>query len=168
MKAYSFVSDVFLTNQAASGAAGTGEIVEFQSTRRATINLIQSRWQKNIVSRLTELCALPEGWDGYSGKPVTYEIACYAQAILSAMGEHFCREVSITPCSNGELFLEWHLHNGDIELHLQNSISVDGYFRNILTGEEKDEEFIDNFAEVYKWLEVMYGGNGEKLRSTVH
>jgi hypothetical protein len=75
-------------------------------------------WRDEAIARLTKLTQLEEGWDGYGGLPVSFENACFALRVLDAICPVDAPTPQMVPGVNGDLQIEWHEKNTDIELHV--------------------------------------------------
>ena len=73
---------------------------------------------QDIAKRLDELINLKEGWDGYNGKPVSPDTAQLAMYILNSIYLPDMLQPQIVPSAGGDLQIEWHSQNFDIELHI--------------------------------------------------
>ena len=68
-----------------------------------------------VASRIDELSALVQGWDGYGGDPVTPRAVSSLSALLlaiHAITEGQMEDPSISPLPEGGLELEWELDSG--------------------------------------------------------
>ncbi len=69
---------------------------------------------------IADLEELPEGWDGYTGRPVQHGVAVRARDFLAAvdriMSMAAVTEPAAVPLSNGGLQLEWHENECDLEV----------------------------------------------------
>ena len=73
-------------------------------------------WWPQIVSQLEEFVRLEIGWDGYHGIPVSLGNAIFALNMLKVTCLPDTPIPQIVPGSQGDLQIEWHTENGDIEL----------------------------------------------------
>ena len=76
-------------------------------------------WRDQVRQRLTDLCKLSSGWDGYGAGPVDADTANFAWHLLDQSCPPDTPPPSIVPGVDGELQIEWHLKQGDIELHVR-------------------------------------------------
>ena len=67
--------------------------------------------------RLTSFADLKEGWDSYSGKPISPEAIDWAKILLVRLGPGWIP----IPCSDGGVQLEFHEQGIDIEIGIQKS-----------------------------------------------
>jgi hypothetical protein len=62
----------------------------------------------------------------------------------------------IVPGSRGDLFVEWHSAQGDVEIHVAAPYKVRGTYENVGTGELiEDEAFSVDFTKVANWLKAI-------------
>jgi hypothetical protein len=71
-------------------------------------------------TRLNELLALPENWDGYGAQRIERDAIAGARQFLS--------RVNVTPCVSGGVQLEWHTNGIDLELEFDASGRVAGFW----------------------------------------
>src|SRR5215204_7030320 len=81
-------------------------------------------WRDMVLKRLNDLCCLDAGWDGYRGVPVSFENANFALRMLEASCPSEAPAPAIVPGPAGDLQIEWHTPNGDVELHVQSPYNV--------------------------------------------
>jgi hypothetical protein len=67
---------------------------------------------------LENLTRLPVGWDGYKAPPVSRENADAALALLGKFLDVGMPPPQIVPGVDGDLQIEWHIRNLDIEIHI--------------------------------------------------
>lgn len=76
------------------------------------------RHYKQVVEELEALTKLSDGWDGYRAKPVKMDNCFYALRILEQICSDESPKPQIFPGISGDLQLEWHINDIDIELHI--------------------------------------------------
>lgn len=114
-------------------------------------------WLDGVRSRLEELIRLPRGWDGYSGQPLPFATAQFAADLLIRIGHGGLPAPSLVPVARGQLQIEWHTENVDIELLVRRPNSVQAYF-NRLDGPgavESVVELTNNFVQILPWIECL-------------
>jgi hypothetical protein len=106
-------------------------------------------WQSTVKGRLEEIVRLPEGWDGYQGRPVSFGNALFAVRVLESICAIDAPPPEIVPGCSGDLQIEWHLPGGDIELHVRAPNDVHAW-----RSMPSDEELIlsTDFSAVADWL----------------
>ena len=111
---------------------------------------------KRINKRINELLRLRPGWDGYEGRPVTFENASFAMAVLEACCGKNDPIPQIVPGPSGDLQLEWHLEKGDIELHILAPSILQAWHVNEQTGDDGEDVLLTNdFTAVAEWLKSL-------------
>jgi hypothetical protein len=122
---------------------------------RRVVQRSDHRWQKAVVCQLNELVALERGWDGYRAGPVRFDTANFAlQMLESACGEDTpCPQ--IVPGTDGDMQVEWHFANGDIELHVRSPLQVSAWAR--IDGVELEAELTNDFTLAAEWLSLLAG-----------
>lgn len=113
-------------------------------------------WRAGIVHRLNELCCLPKGWDGYGAEPVSFETANFAVRMLDVVCPSEGPMPSAVPGPNRDLQVEWHLANGDIELHVRAPNDVHAWRLSADTGDDGEEhELTNDFTLVAQWIKDL-------------
>jgi len=114
-----------------------------------------SAWSAQLREKLNALTALPIGWDGYHGVPVSFDCARFAVRILDAICDGAVPAPSLVPGSDGTLQIEWHCCGFDVELDVLDVGQVDAYRLNRGTGEEEEIELGVDFTQISTWIEDM-------------
>ena len=85
-------------------------------------------WVKAIVRNLNRASDLPENWDSYGAVPASQPVLRRAlSVILDVMAERYpMPQVSATP--SGGISFEWHRLGRDLEIEIDDGLSVEGYF----------------------------------------
>jgi hypothetical protein len=132
-------------------------VAEFRiSHRRSMVFEPRFDWYDAVVARLTKLAQLPPGWDGYRGRPVSFENAHFALSMLKSICLPTTPPPDIVPGPNGDLQIEWHTKNGDIELDILGPYDVEGWHQ--VEGQAPAEEPVElnaDFTDVAKWLAAI-------------
>ena len=125
-------------------------------TARLMVSQPIRAWREAVMSRLNELCCLPKGWDGYKADPVSFETANFALRMLDAACSPGAPIPSIVPGPNRDLQVEWHLLEGDIELHVRSPNDVHAWRFCASTDEDGDElELTNDFTVVADWIKEL-------------
>lgn len=115
-------NDVLSSDTSAFGGA---ETIEFpKAPSRLTVFHSNYGWSEIVRDRLDELCALKIGWDGYGAPPVSFVTAHFAMGMMEAIGSENTPTPQIVPGIDGDLQIEWHLGQGEIELHVKSPNDV--------------------------------------------
>jgi hypothetical protein len=124
--------------------------------KRYTINENQSLWFAEVNCKLNKLASLPNNWDGYGAKAVLFENANFALNILSNICDASHQAPTIVPGSSGDLQIEWHTTQGDLELHIIAPYQVHAWYS--VLGENPIEEELTltfDFSKVAPILESI-------------
>lgn len=110
-------------------------------------------WRDEVTARLTELCGLPLGWNGYRAPPVSFEAANFALRMLEVVCATDAPAPQIVPGPNGDLQLEWHLLGGSLEAHVRAPYVVEAW-RGADRLEDDGEEIglTSDFTVLAKWI----------------
>ncbi len=128
-------------------------VVDLGYSRRGRITEPLRSWRDAVVIRLNELVALEPGWDGYRAGPVTFENANFALRMLEVSCDIDAPTPQIVPGVAGDLQVEWHIGDTDIELDIRAPYRVHAWVRNEQTGSDGEESDLTNdFTIVAKWL----------------
>lgn len=135
----------------------TETIAAFRGGATCRVSSHSSEWMKALKLRFDRITALPIGWDGYAGRPVSFSCAAFAANIL----ERLCHEFpdlpppGVVPGSDGTVQLEWHAGGFDIELDVLgvNSVAAERYVHE--TREIEEIEIRTDFSRVVQWLEEL-------------
>jgi hypothetical protein len=142
------------TRAAASPASNVVAIPT--ASKRLLISEPQRNWRDPVTKRLEELIRLEEGWDGYRGAPVSFEIAHFAVRMLEVACGLEVPVPQIVPGSQGDLQIEWHTERGDIELDVLAPNNVSAWRRNESTGPDGEELLLTNdFSQVAAWIQEL-------------
>ena len=127
-------------------------VVKFSGTRtRVPVTLTENSWSDEAIQRLEQLVRLPPGWDGYYGQPVSLVNASFALAMLDVICAPEARPPQIVPGSEGDLQIEWHTQQGDLELHIKAPNDVHAWFER--TGAESiSKDLKTDFAVAVDWV----------------
>ena len=112
-------------------------------------------WKSVVTHRLNELCALPIGWDGYAGQPVSFICANFAASMLARLSRDNVPPPSIVPGSDGTLQVEWHRKMFDIELDVLDAQTVVAARINIRADTEEVICVVNDFTEIAKWIDDL-------------
>lgn len=115
-----------------------------------------SSWTESVNDRLKVLIDLPLGWDGYQGRPISFVNASFALHMLNNICKLETRAPQIVPGPAGDLQIEWHTLQGDIELHVIGPNKVHAWYA--LAGgdpEGKELELTNDFIDVAQWVKEI-------------
>ena len=141
-------------NQPVFGQGSVSSISPRES--RLVVSQPNRAWRAGAVHRLNELCCLLKGWDGYHSDPVSFETANFALRMLDVACPSEGPTPSIVPGPNRDLQVEWHLANGDIELHVRAPNDVQAWRLSDRTDEDGEELALTNdFTLVAEWIKEL-------------
>ncbi len=115
----------------------------------------QSPWMEQLKERFDDITSLDVGWDGYEGKPVSFQHAVFAAMLAERLYSPGVPAPQIVPGNDGTLQLEWHRSGLSIEL------DVIGPYRVFATKITRDcdtvEEHIlgSDYSLVAGWIEQL-------------
>lgn len=114
-----------------------------------------SAWHSRLMDRFNELTALPVGWDGYDGKPVSFQCASFAAAVLAKLFQNGVPAPSLVPGADGSLQIEWHRNGYDVELDVLDAQRVIAMRLNHQTQEEELLEVENDFSKIATWIAAL-------------
>ncbi|UYY60136.1 hypothetical protein [Sphingomonas sp. S2-65] len=101
---------------------------------------------------MNELAALPRGWDGYRARPVSFDTAHFALNMLENICQEDAPAPQIIPGTAGDLQIEWHTENGDLELHVRSPNNVGAWFAPAGDYEGNEVSLTNDFTDVARWV----------------
>jgi hypothetical protein len=123
---------------------------------RIIVNDNSSKWNAAVKERLEVLIRLIPGWDGYGALPVSFENANFALRILERICDEDSPAPQIVPGTQGDLQIEWHTLQGDIELHIKAPNDVHAW--RAMQNADPDGEDLDltnDFAAIAHWVKEI-------------
>src|SRR5262249_17244565 len=140
----------------ANTASFSASVVQIGArVRRLIVAEPSHQWRSNVVDRLEELVRLPVGWDGYAGEPVSLLNANFALRVLEAVCSPESPVPQIVPGTTGDLQIEWHAPQGEIELHVRAPNDVMAWYRAADSNEEEELFLTTNFIRVADWVKLL-------------
>ncbi|WCL54406.1 hypothetical protein [Gimibacter soli] len=122
---------------------------------RIVVETYQSEWMSVLRPRFDELTALPRGWDGYQGVPVSWSCAEFAANILDRLNEEYVPPPSLVPGSDGTVQIEWHRNGYDVEIHVLAPNKVNAYRYDRNSGHEEEFNLTNDFSSVQNWVKQL-------------
>lgn len=119
----------------------------------------RSVWVSQLKDRLNELVALPHGWDGYTGSPVSFQCASFVANMLERLYQEDVPTPSLVPGSDGSLQVEWHRNMFDVELDVLDAQNVVATRLNLQTHEEEVFEIQNDFSAIVPWISALSNGS---------
>ena len=125
--------------------------------QRFILSEYSGEWRESVRQRLEELVdRLPFGWDGYSGRPVAFLNASFALSMLSSICRPNTPAPQIVPGATGDLQIEWHTKEVDIEIAVRGPYDVRAW--RLVVGANPDGESLDlsrDFTDVANWVAAI-------------
>jgi len=111
-----------------------------------------SGWIISLRDRFDELTSLPKGWDGYAGKPVSFNCAQFAANLLESLFSPNIPPPQLVPGSDGTLQIEWHQNQLDIEIDVLKPYRIIATYFNHATDKEEEIELQADFTKLSEWI----------------
>lgn len=139
-------------------SSGSGRILKANPQpvrQRIAISDVEEQWQGVVKDRLEQLIRLDEGWDGYTGFPLSFDNAMFAFRMLESICRPDTPAPQIVPGSSGDLQIEWHTQQGNVELWVRGPNNVHAWrdAGEVEAGEEMD--LTTDFSVVSRWVEEV-------------
>lgn len=135
----------------AASASSTGFVLSSEGAR-ISVTPATSSWEAEVFLRLQYLINLEPGWDGYQGKPVLLQNACFAMSMLSVICGHNTRAPQAVPGPDGDLQLEWHTLRGDLELQVKGPNDVQARYSEVGDEVGAEANLTVDFTRVVTWV----------------
>lgn len=143
------------TRRLAGDAGRGGGASNIFTSHRVIVSGSSSSWFVQLRERLDELTSLPVGWDGYAGRPVTFQCANFAANMLERLCQEGVPAPSLVPGSDGSVQAEWHRNMFDVELDVLGVQNVVATRVNRNTGEEEVIEIQSDFSQIVDWISAL-------------
>jgi hypothetical protein len=112
----------------------------------------RSGWVMELRDRFDKLTALPVGWDGYAGRPVSFQCANFVANMLERLHQDNVPPPSLVPGSDGSLQVEWHRNNFSVELDVLGVQNVVATRVDRQTDVEETIELQSDFSAIVPWI----------------
>ncbi len=145
---YYFQKDEFVTTRRSAANSAFPQ-------HRAIVTGFQSNWVQTLQTRFSELTSLPKGWDGYQGRPVSFDCASFAALLLERICVDGVSVPALVPGSDGTLQIEWHKNNFDIEIDVIGANNVIASRYDHVSQTEIISELDNDFSELVNWIKEM-------------
>ena len=127
-----------------------------KASQRVTLSEEGAHWADAVNAKLTDLCRLQVGWDGYRGVATRQDVARFAFRMLSVVLKPSTPAPSIVPLSSGGLQLEWHTDNADIELKILAPFAVEAWVSDPqLDGEGETLPLVQDYTYLNRWIQKL-------------
>ena len=134
------------------------------TARKVIVQEYGSSWQQALSPRLEELVRLPNGWDGYRGRPISFACARFTAQLLV----HLCREdlapPALIPGSDGSVQIEWHENGYNVELDVRAPNNVLAKRYNLLSDEDEEISLSNDFTDIMGWIDTLTTERGWRQR----
>lgn len=126
-----------------------------------------SRWTTQLEERFDKLTSLPRGWDGYTGRPVSFRCAHFAANLIDRLFVDGVPAPQLVPGGDGTLQLEWHRNQFDVEIDVLAPCDVLAVRRNLITGLVEELELQTDFTALSEWIADLAVGreNFQRVRA---
>lgn len=119
------------------------------------VSVPNSNWIQTLRNRLDEISSLPNGWDGYFGRAVTFTNALFAANLINRLYRKDISPPSLVPGGDGTIQIEWHEGGYDIELDIAEPYLVYASRHSIITGTMEEITLDNDFTIVSQWLDQI-------------
>lgn len=125
------------------------------TSHRVRVPEFHSDWALVLQERLNELTSLPIGWDGYKGRPVSFQCACFVLNMLERLYQYNVPAPNLVPGSDGSLQIEWHRNMFDVELDVLDAHNVVATRFNRESDKEEVLEIQNDFTKIVDWISAL-------------
>ncbi|MBV8193882.1 MAG: hypothetical protein JOY64_29445 [Alphaproteobacteria bacterium] len=128
-----------------TNVAGSAAIIDSDATstrlsyprfRQSFEAVSEPKWPREVLSKLTSLLKLTDGWDSYGARAPSWDAAMFALAVLDSVMQPSTPSPSVVPTSSGGVQLEWHVNKMDLEIHVEGPYAGDYWWRDHVSGKE--------------------------------
>lgn len=142
---------------AASAPGAKSEVVAFPRSagRVALQRHSAAEWSTALGERFNALTALPAGWDGYEGRPVSFTCARFAAQLLARLFDPEIPPPSLVPGSDGTLQIEWHINQYDVEIDISAPFRVAASRFDCINDTIEEVELETDFSILAQWLSEL-------------
>lgn len=141
------------------GLSNESNISSFPSQERRVRVPENTSWMASLKKRFDELTSLRAGWDGYAGKPVSFNCAMFSAMLIERLYISNIPPPQLVPGSDGSLQLEWHQNQIDIEIDILKPYGIIAAYYNHITDEEREVELKADFTVLSEWLTELVSNN---------
>lgn len=131
-----------------------GAVVQLpRENLRRVINAPRHPWNEGFINRISDLMKLQRNWNGYGAEPVGFHAAQFAVSMVASACPPYVSEPQVVPGPNGDLQIEWHSLEYDIELHVVAPFEVSAV--RYTGGNCEEIQLSNDFTIVSEWLDQM-------------
>ena len=109
-------------------------------------------WFVPCVEALLDLLSLPPGWNSHSAKEIEPRNATAAIKLLGDVLDSDMPAPKVVPRVNGNIQLEWHSEQIDIEVYIDSPSSVDFFAEDVSNDEVAEGPLAGREEELKNWL----------------
>ena len=124
----------------------------FLSSGRVRVSQPRSKWVASLEERFNALTELPMGWDGYSGRAVSFTCAQFAANLIERLYTPEISAPQLVPGGDGTVQVEWHCNQYDLEIVVFGPYEVSATRNDLQTGETQELDLQTDFSELGKWI----------------
>lgn len=146
------MSAVFQPQQSVSRGTQRAPAGTVFTSHRVRVPELRSEWATMFQDRLNELTSLPIGWDGYTGRPVSFQCAFFVANMLERLCRSDVPAPSLVPGGDGSLQVEWHRNRFDVELDVLDAQNVVATRVNHRDDTEEVVELQNDFSKIVDWI----------------
>lgn len=132
---------------------------------RVRVQYPNSDWFRQLQERFNELTSLPTGWDGYAGRPVSFNCAQFAANLIERLYVHPVPAPQLVPGSDGTLQIEWHRNQFDIEIDILAPYRVIATRIDHMDGEAQEMELEADFTALVAWISELRQDRGAEQQA---
>lgn len=103
-------------------------------------------WLGEVLQRLLEFTNLPDGWDGYKGSALRWDVGMFALNVLNSIMQSRTPVPHLVPSSEGALQIEWHQKDIDLEIFVTAPYFCEMSFVDRRTGANCEQELSGDFG----------------------
>jgi hypothetical protein len=135
--------------------------------RGARIRVTQprSRWVVELKDRFDELTALPYGWDGYGGRPVSFNCAQFTANLLERLFVEGVPAPQLVPGGDGTIQFEWHRNNFDVEIDVLAPYEVVAIRRDHRSNQVQELDLQTDFTSLSDWIAELGQPKPQTIRA---
>mgnify|MGYP003382453135 CR=1 FL=1 len=119
---------------------------------RVRVHHPRSEWIAALSERFDELTALPKGWDGYGGLPVSFGCAQFAAHLVERLYDPSIPAPNLVPGSDGTVQIEWHRNGYDVEIDVTAPYEVVAYRHDLVSGNDEEVALQTDFTQIADWI----------------
>jgi hypothetical protein len=115
-------------------------------------------WSYDLLTGISKLGELEEGWDSYGARPVDPNCAVAAVGLVFSLLGPSTPKPYIVPTNRGGLQLEWHRNGIDLEIEIQSPSRLQVTFQDERTEEEIELTLTGNLRPLVHLVDRLKAG----------